>query len=62
MQIIKSTIPYVIELSLEDINCLHLSCHYYKELLKMNKDVPKPDKRQRLQCLNRMITLIDLMM
>ncbi len=62
MQILKSTIPYVIEFSPDDINYLHLACHYYKDLLKNNKDMKKIKRRDRLKHLNQMITLIDLMM
>ncbi|MCK5241199.1 hypothetical protein KAR34_01990 [bacterium] len=60
MQLLRSSIPMVLEIDLLDTNVLHLALHEYKDQLKRNRTTRR--KKELYERLNRMIALVDLMM
>ena len=60
MQLLRSSIPMVLEIDLLDTNVLHLALHEYKDRLKRNRTTRR--KKELYERLNRMIALVDLMM
>ncbi|MCD4814172.1 hypothetical protein K8S19_10840 [bacterium] len=60
MQLLRSSIPMVLEVDHIDVNVLHLALHEYKDRLKQNRTTRY--KKELYERLNRMIALVDLMM
>jgi hypothetical protein len=54
--------PILVEFLQEDITTMHLAFYVYKDWLKHTKLGDKRIKRKRMQHLNRMIILIDLLL
>ncbi|MCD4812908.1 hypothetical protein K8S19_04375 [bacterium] len=60
MQLLRSSIPMVLEVDHVDINVLHLALHEFKDRLKRRRDTRY--RKEMYERLNRMIALVDLMM
>jgi type II secretory pathway component PulJ len=59
MQLLRSSLPMVLEMDYLDANVLHLALHEYKDLLKRKRAIRR--KKELYERLNRMIALVDLM-
>lgn len=61
MQILKSYNPIVLELDSDEICIIHFALYQMKDWLKHTDKVSKKRKRIRLKRVNKMITLVDLL-
>jgi hypothetical protein len=61
MRILKSNKPVVLEIEMEEMYTIHFALYLMKDWLKHTKDLDKKKKRTKLQRVNQMITLVDLL-
>jgi hypothetical protein len=62
MLILRSNKPVVVEIDPDEMRHIHFALYLMKDWLKKTRDLDKKKRRTRLREVNRLITLVDLLM
>lgn len=62
MKLLRTALPYIIELELEEVTVFHLALYTYRDILKHNKRMKSNQKKNLLKLVNDLIPTIDLML